>query len=284
MFTDIVSAEIVHAHLADPDWAIVDCRFDLKNPDWGALQYQESHIPGAVYAHLDRDLSGSVIPGKTGRHPLPDVQVLAERLSNWGIGEDTQVVVYDSAGGAYAARLWWLLRFLGHARTAVLDGGLPKWQMLKLPVQSGIESRSPRPFTPAPQWGWVVSADEIEHIREAPEYRLIDARAAERYRGETEPIDPVAGHIPGAVNRFHGANLQPDGTFLPPETLRQQFLDLLDQAPPENAVVYCGSGVTSCHHLVAMERAGLPGGRLYVGSWSEWITDSERAISPRLNS
>ncbi|NLG99411.1 MAG: sulfurtransferase [Chloroflexi bacterium] len=275
MVSTIISTEDLEKRLTDPDWVIVDCRFDLSNPDWGFAEYQKSHIPGAVYAHLDRDLSGPA--GKeTGRHPLPDLELFASRLGSWGIGAGKQVVVYDTNGGAYAARLWWMLRFLGHPAAAVLDGGFPKWQQEGRPVRAGVEQRAPAQFSPQPDWGMVVTADEVEQIRRSPDHRLIDARAPERFRGEVEPIDPVAGHIPGAVNRFHGSNLSPDGALLPAGTLRSQFMDLLGGVPPQNAVVYCGSGVTSCHHLLAMEIAGLPGARLYAGSWSEWITDRTR--------
>jgi len=275
MVSTIISTEDLEKRLTDPDWVIVDCRFDLSNPDWGFAEYQKSHIPGAVYAHLDRDLSGPA--GKeTGRHPLPDLELFASRLGSWGIGAGKQVVVYDTNGGAYAARLWWMLRFLGHPAAAVLDGGFPKWQQEGRSVRAGVEQRAPAQFSPQPDWGMVVTADEVEQIRRSPDHRLIDARAPERFRGEVEPIDPVAGHIPGAVNRFHGSNLSPDGALLPAGTLRSQFMDLLGGVPPQNAVVYCGSGVTSCHHLLAMEIAGLPGARLYAGSWSEWITDRTR--------
>lgn len=275
MVSTIISTEDLEKRLTDPDWVIVDCRFDLSNPDWGFAEYQKSHIPGAVYAHLNRDLSGPA--GKeTGRHPLPDLELFASRLGSWGIGAGKQVVVYDTNGGAYAARLWWMLRFLGHPAAAVLDGGFPKWQQEGRPVRAGVEQRAPAQFSPQPDWGMVVTADEVEQIRRSPDHRLIDARAPERFRGEVEPIDPVAGHIPGAVNRFHGSNLSPDGALLPAGTLRSQFMDLLGGVPPQNAVVYCGSGVTSCHHLLAMEIAGLPGARLYAGSWSEWITDRTR--------
>jgi thiosulfate/3-mercaptopyruvate sulfurtransferase len=279
MYTTIISPEILLSHLSDPDWAIFDCRFDLKDPNWGLINYQESHIPGAVYAHLDRDLSAPVIPAQTGRHPLPAVEDLAARFSAWGINHQTQVVVYDTAGGAYAARLWWLLRFLGHTAAAVLDGGFQSWQKAGYPLSTGIETHSPSVFTPQPNWDMIATTQEVEQVHSNPHYRLIDARAPERFRGEVEPIDPVAGHISGAVNRFHGANLQPDGKFLPPEVLRSQFSDLINPVLLENTIVYCGSGVTSCHHLVALERAGLPSARLYVGSWSEWITDRKRIKS-----
>jgi thiosulfate/3-mercaptopyruvate sulfurtransferase len=204
---------------------------------------------------------------------------ISAQLSTWGINSNTQVVVYDHLGGAYASRLWWLLRFLGHNAAAILDGGLPAWQQAGYPLASGAESRPQASFRPEPNWDMLVTSADVERLRIDPAYRLIDARAAERFRGDSEPIDPVAGHIPGAVNRFHGENLSSDGSFLSAGELRRQFNDLLGSLPPANAVVYCGSGVTSCHHLVAMEHAGLPGARLYLGSWSEWITDRKRPVS-----
>lgn len=278
MFSTIISTGTLAENLADPDWTIVDCRFDLARPDWGFQAYQDNHIPGSVYAHLDHDLAGPITP-RTGRHPLPDVQVIAKRLGAWGIGENTQVVVYDSAGGAFADRLWWELRFLGHDKVAVLDGGIPKWLREGRPVKSGVETRASVNFIPHPRWNIIASADEVDSIRQDPNFVLIDARAAERYRGEYEPIDPVAGYIPGAINRFHGLNLGKDGTFLPPDTLRMQFEELLAGKKPDHVVVYCGSGVTSIHHILAMELAGLPGARLYPGSWSEWIRDDNRQKS-----
>ncbi len=278
MYTTLISTEELASHLTDTNWAIVDCRFELTQPEWGFRSYQEGHIPGAVYAHLDRDLASPTTP-QTGRHPLPEVETMAERLGNWGINNDTQVVVYDTSGGAFAARLWWQLRFLGHQATALLDGGFQKWQLEGRATAAGVETRSPVQFIAEPDWTMVADVNEVERIRENPGYCLIDARAPERYRGEREPIDPVAGHIPGAVNRFHGANLGPDGSFLPAETLRAQFHELLGAVPPQQVVVYCGSGVTSIHHLIAMETAGLHGARLYPGSWSEWIRDPNRPIA-----
>jgi thiosulfate/3-mercaptopyruvate sulfurtransferase len=278
MFTTIISTSELSAHLADPDWVIIDCRFDLAKPDWGFASYQEAHIPGSGYAHLDHDLAGPVT-AQTGRHPLPDVEVMAGRLGSWGINNTTQVVVYDTTGGAFAVRLWWLLRFLGHPQAAVLDGGFQKWQREGYPTASGVESQPAATFTPQPDWSLLVDAADVERIRQDPTYRLVDARSAERYRGEREPIDPIAGHIPGALNRFHGMNLSPEGVFLSPDTLRVQFAGLLENTSPQNVVVYCGSGVTSIHHILAMELAGLPGARLYIGSWSEWIRDSRRPIA-----
>jgi thiosulfate/3-mercaptopyruvate sulfurtransferase len=277
-YQTLVSAPTLFEHLQDADWAIFDCRFDLQKPEWGNKSYQQSHIPGALYAHLDRDLSAP-ITAETGRHPLPNPEDIASRFSTWGIERNTQVVVYDTTGGAYAARLWWMLHFLGHERAAVLDGGFQAWQKMGFPVATGIEERKPALFTPHPDWQRVASAAEVAQISRDPHYCLIDARAPERYRGEQEPIDPVAGHIPGSVNRFHGLNLDSDGAFLQPAVLHKQFSDLIGSTSPEQVVVYCGSGVTSCHHILAMEIAGLNGARLYAGSWSEWILDRKRPIS-----
>lgn len=272
MIGDIISAQELVPYLHDPNWAVIDCRFDLKDPGWGTDQFLVSHIPGAQYAHLDRDLSGPIIKGQTGRHPLPSLEHLVQVFSNWGIDSSTQVVVYDSAGGAFAARLWWLLRYAGHASVAVLDGGYQLWQQAGLPTTAEVTPRAPTRFIPHLHPEMMVTTADIEQMLNDPGVLLIDARAPERYRGEIEPIDPVAGHIPGAVNRFHAANLGDQGTFLPAETLRTQFLELVgENIPMSRVIVYCGSGVTSCHHLVAMERAGLPGARLYVGSWSEWL-------------
>lgn len=281
MYQTLISTQRLAEHLNDPQWVVVDCRFDLSKPEWGFENYQLSHIPGAVYAHLDKDLAGSVTP-ETGRHPLPDVQVMAERLGQWGIDENVQVVVYDTVGGAFAVRLWWQLRFLGHTSAAVLDGGWQKWQREDRPTAVGAEApRAARTFTANPDWSMLVTTEEVVKIRKDPTYLMIDARSPERYRGDREPIDPVAGHIPGAANRYHGANLASDGTLLPPELLNEQFQDLIQERPMDKVVVYCGSGVTSIHHILAMHAAGLPGARLYVGSWSEWIRDPKRPVSTK---
>lgn len=278
-YTTLISPQDLNLHLHRSDWIIVDCRFDLAQPEWGFRSYQENHIPGAVYADLDRDLSAPRTP-QTGRHPLPSTTEFLKRLCRWGIDPNKQVVVYDTVGGAFAARLWWMLRLYHHEAVAVLDGGFDHWVRLGYPTESGIHTNPPTvKINTQPDLHWVVTTAEIEqHIRQ-PRFLLIDARAPERYRGETEPIDPVAGHIPGAVNRFHQNNLNPDGTFKSPDRLRQEFTDLLQGTPPDDVVVYCGSGVTSCHHLLAMEIAGLRGARLYVGSWSEWIRDPSHPIA-----
>lgn len=273
----IISPSALANSLQTKDWAIVDCRFDLAQPGWGEEDYQKGHIPGAVYAHLDRDLSSPVTP-QTGRHPLPEIDVFSKRLGMWGISNQTQVVVYDTTGGAYAGRLWWMLRLLGHRRVAVLDGGYQRWIKEGFPTAKGNETRPNEKFEPLPDWNMVIDTEGVEKILRDAGFLIIDARAPERFRGEKEPIDPVAGHIPGAVNRFHGANLDSDGKFLPAEELHKEFSLLLGKTPGERTVVYCGSGVTSCHHLLAMEIAGITGARLYAGSWSEWIRDPNRPV------
>jgi thiosulfate/3-mercaptopyruvate sulfurtransferase len=282
VYTNLVSPEILAEHLDDPAWVVVDCRFDLGNWSWGKSEYSRQHIPGAVYADLNLDLAAPVTP-QTGRHPLPGEEALVQLFSRMGIVEKTQVVGYDQNGGAFAARLWWMLRSMQHSSVAVLDGGFPGWLALDLPTRSGIESRAPARFQGKLQQEKYVDADTVDQIRLDPGYRLIDARSAPRFLGEEELIDPVAGRIPGAVHRFHGDNLDKNGKLLPPGVLRQQFLDLLGSVPPQKAVVYCGSGVTSAHHLLAMDYAGLPGARLYTGSWSEWIRDPERPIATGAN-
>lgn len=274
---DLIQTEELDQILGNPDVVIVDCRFDLFQTEWGREQYRQSHIPGAYYAHLDEDLSGVRTP-QTGRHPLPDAEAFVRLLSAWGVTPNSLVVAYDQNGGAFAARLWWMLRYWGHERACVLDGGWEKW--LRERRKTATEIPAPSKGTPwlTPKNDWLISTEEMASILGNNQWKIIDARAPQRYSGEEEPIDPVAGHIPGALNRFHGFNLAPDSTFLPPETLRKQFLELLGETPPDHTIVYCGSGVTSCHHLLAMSIAGLGMGKLYAGSWSEWIRDPNRPI------
>ncbi len=274
-FETVISTEILAFHLEDPGWILVDCRFDLKKPEWGLAQYQQGHIPGAVYADANQDLSSSITP-TTGRHPLPHPADFAATLSRWGIDSSKQVIGYDQAQGDYAARLWWLLRYYDHPNVAVLDGGFAKWTAENRPIRTGIEANPPAHFEGLPDETKVVNAGEVEQIRQNPNSRLIDARTSGRFKGENETIDPVAGHIPGAVNHFYGLNLNPDGTFKPVESLREQFERILAAVNSQNAVVYCGSGITACHNILAMELAGLHGARLYAGSWSEWIRDPKR--------
>ncbi len=264
--TTIVDATQLADHLNDPAWVIVDCRFDLFNKSAGEEQYEAGHIPGAVYAHLERDLSAPVADnGAGGRHPLPSPEAMSQLFGRYGIGPDIQVVAYDDTSGHYAARLWWMLRFMGHEAVAVLDGGWPAWVAAGLPVVAGRESLPARTFIGRPRWDRMVPREDV-----AAAPLLVDGRAPERYRGEVEPIDPLAGHIPGAVNRPYAANWTTQGQWQPQESLLADFLALFGDTPPEDAVFYCGSGVSACVNLMAMMHAGLPEGRLYVGSWSEW--------------
>jgi len=278
LFQTLISTGELALHLADPDWAIVDCRFTLDNVERGRRDYLQSHVPGAVYAHLNEDLAGQVNPGVTGRHPLPPLDVFISKLTSWGIGAGVQVVAYDDRGGAYAARLWWMLRWLGHDAVALLDGGWTKWEQEERPLKSGTDPRPPRSFVPHVRPELFVSQAEVDAMRLDSDFLVMDARDSERFRGATEPIDPVAGHIPGAKSAPFTENLAPDGTFLPQEKLRERYKKMLGDIPAQRVVSYCGSGVTAAHNLVAMAHTGLGDGRLYVGSWSDWITNSELPI------
>lgn len=275
MHSTIVSTDLLAAHL--DDWTIVDCRFDLQNEPWGRDQYRLAHIPGAVYASLNADLSGTP-SGSNGRHPLPSIDALAAVFGRLGIDRSSQVIAYDQDAGPYASRLWWMLRYLGHDACAVLDGGWAKWRREGRPSRSGDEVRRPATFRAAPRERSRVAIAEVVSRSADGGALLIDARAPERFEGRLETIDRAAGHIPGAANHFFKQNLAADGTMLPPETLRANFERLLSGREPGDAVMYCGSGVTACQNLLAMEHAGLPGTRLYVGSWSEWSSDPSRPI------
>lgn len=279
MTRPLVSVEELAAHLDDPSWRVFDCRFDLKNTDYGQQVYAKGHIPGALYLHLDRDLSGPQT-GTNGRHPLPAVEDFVARMSSCGVGPDTQVVAYDNEGGIFASRLWWMLRFwLGHDKVALLDGGLPGWRRAKLPLETEARTIPPAQFV-AQARDVQVDTDYVLHHLRAPDMLLIDARGEDRYAGENETLDPVAGHIPGALNRFYFDNLDDAGCFFKPaDELRAEFTDLLDGRDPRTVVQQCGSGVTACHNLLAMEIAGLPGSKLYVGSWSEWCSDPSRPVA-----
>jgi thiosulfate/3-mercaptopyruvate sulfurtransferase len=263
--------------LGRADWIAVDCRFTLTDPPAGRAAYERSHIPGARYAHLDDDLSRRPSAGE-GRHPLPDRERFAATLGTWGIGPSDTVVAYDEGSGAVAARLWWLLGWIGHTRRAVLDGGFAAWLEAGLPVEQKPPIPTPcRYEARLPPRDDVVATHELAGAQAAGDL-LVDARAAPRYRGEQEPIDPKAGHVPGARNRPFSANVTPTGRFRPPDELRAELAELLGGRSPERLVAMCGSGVTACHLLLAMEVAGLPGGRLYAGSWSEWIRDAARPV------
>src|SRR5687767_5074932 len=275
-YSTLVSTETL-ASAPPGEWAVVDCRFDLANDAWGREQYAAGHIPGAVYASLNDDLSGPR-SGTNGRHPMPSDAALTATLERLGIGNGTQVVAYDQDAGSYASRLWWLLRYAGHRSAAVLDGGFAKWVAEGRAVRPGLETPARTTFQPSFDRGLVLTVDEVARRREDARTLLVDARAAERFEGRSETIDKRAGHIPGARNRFFRDNLAPDGTMLPPEALRAAFIGVLDGRAPRDAVMYCGSGVTACHNLLAMEHAGLPGSPLYTGSWSEWSSDPARPI------
>lgn len=276
-FTTLISVADLAPHLNDPDWIVFDCRHDLVDTGIGRRAYAQSHIPGARFLHLDDDLSGPQT-GANGRHPLPDPEDFRARLAALGMANDKQAVAYDASGGYYAARLWWMLRWVGHDRVAVLDGGWEAWLAAGLPVTSQLPAIKPGAFSGAAHDCTVdtkfISA-QLGHSR----VRLIDARSPDRFRGENETLDPVGGHIPGAANRFFKNNLAADGCFKPPAELKREFSALLDALPPTQVVHQCGSGVTACHNLLAMEIAGLHGSKLYPGSWSEWCSDPQRPVA-----
>jgi thiosulfate/3-mercaptopyruvate sulfurtransferase len=276
-YTTLVDAATLAAHLDDPDWLIVDVRHQLADTAYGERLYAENHLPGAVFLHCDRDLSGPMT-GCNGRHPLPGAQQLAERLGQIGVGSKTQVVVYDDVQGMIAGRLWWLLRWLGHENVALLDGGLQAWQAAGGALTQAMPVLRPMQFE-AKVCEHCVDAKHVESFLNTSRMHLIDARSPDRYRGENETIDPVGGHIPGAINRFFRDNLQADGRFKPADVLRAEWLDLLAGMAPETVVHQCGSGVSACHNMLAMEIAGLSGSRLYAGSWSEWCSDSGRPVA-----
>jgi thiosulfate/3-mercaptopyruvate sulfurtransferase len=279
MFTTTITVAELARHLDNPDWVIVDSRFKLANPAQGRSDYESVHIPKAMYADLDHDLSGPIIKGVTGRHPLPSVEKVTEIFSNFGIDSKVQVVAYDDQGGALAAgRVWWLLRWLGHEAVAVLDGGWQEWVEKGLPVSGGIETRKPRKFIPHPRNDLIVSTEEVEAMRKDPHCRVLDARSADRYRGENETIDPVAGHIPGAISAPYAGNLNPDGTFRTNESIAARYKKLISGVLINHVVCYCGSGVTATHDILAMMKAGLGEARIYAGSYSEWITDPNRPV------
>lgn len=276
-FSTLVSSDVLASRLDDPAWVVVDCRFDLANPGWGEGAYRDAHITRANYAHLDRDLSGTP-DGHNGRHPLPPLDRLATTFGEWGIGDGTQVVVYDQGPGMYASRLWWLLRYLGHDAAAVLDGGYDAWTREGRSVRGGAEQPRSARFQARVRPSMLASVADVQRGLDDTAHRLIDARAAERFEGQVEPLDPVAGHIPGAANYCFQENLRPDGTFQAPSVLRERLAAVLGGVDPARTVCYCGSGVTACHDLLALEHAGLHGARLYAGSWSEWCSDAARPV------
>jgi thiosulfate/3-mercaptopyruvate sulfurtransferase len=271
-YTTLVSTEELARH---PEWRVFDCRHDLGNPALGAQQYAKVHIPGALFAHLDSDLSAPKT-GTNGRHPLPDAARFAAWLGERGVQPADQVVAYDANNGTMAARLWWTLRWLGHDAVAVLDGGFAKWVEEGRPLAAEVPRFVPCDYRFESNASMAVDVSFVERCIETRDIVLLDARAPARYRGEKEPIDPVAGRIPGAISRFCAENLGAEGCFKPSDALRREYGALLGDRAPEEIVHYCGSGVAACHNLLAMEIAGFPGSRLYAGSWSEWIADPRR--------
>jgi thiosulfate/3-mercaptopyruvate sulfurtransferase len=287
-FTTLIGAAALRDPLKEPELTIVDCRFDLADPQAGRRAYLDGHIPGARYADLNKDLSGP-ISATSGRHPLPSPADFAATAKRWGIGRTTQVIAYDDSAGAYAARCWWLLRWMGHDAVAVLDGGIKAWLGVGGRLESGAGDLEARPAQAMPKGGQdavpqvnaaaVIDTAEVAARLRDPGFLLIDARAAERFAGSVEPIDSVAGHVVGALNHPFSANLGADGHFLPAPELRRQWLKHLGGKEPAQVAAMCGSGVTACHNLLSLEVAGLPGAKLYAGSWSEWIRDPRRAVA-----
>jgi len=278
MHDKIVSTTELAAHLEDPGWIILDCQHDLINHAFGREAYAREHIPGAQFVSMEADMAG-VKTGRNGRNPLPTPEALVATFGRLGITAGRQVVAYDSSQNNYAGRVWWTLRWLGHKAVAVLDGGLGKWKAEGRPLTAEVPAPRPAAFAGRPDDSMHVAADTILAAIGKPGLKVVDARAADRYSGAAETIDPIGGHIPGALLRFWKENINPDGTYKSADVLRAEFLKLLGGTPPAEVVHQCGSGVSACNNMVAMELAGLPGARLYVGSWSEWCADPARPVA-----
>ncbi|WP_434561779.1 sulfurtransferase [Pseudomonas sp. R1-6] len=276
----LISPQALEQRRSQPGLVILDCRFALEDPDYGQRSYAEGHIAGASHADLERDLSGPVVKGVTGRHPLPAPEALVTRLQAWGINNESDVVLYDDGPGAYAARAWWLLAWLGKREGVyILDGGLKAWHTVGLPLSLDPPAIQAGSFSGSPDANLLVNADILQQRLGQPDMTLLDARALPRFKGEVEPIDPVAGHIPGAQCAAFTDNLGADGRFLPTDQLKQRFAAKFGDRSPSGLVAYCGSGVTACHNLFALCLAGYPLGKLYAGSWSEWINDPRRGVA-----
>jgi thiosulfate/3-mercaptopyruvate sulfurtransferase len=273
MYSTVIDLNVLKDHCNDPDWVIIDCRYDLADKNAGKNAYMESHILGAIYADLHDDLSGPPVTNK-GRHPLPTPDALNRIFSRLGIVSECQVIAYDGAGGSFAARLWWMLRYMGHEAVAVLDGGWQAWQQSNCPTRQGQESRPSTRFQGQAREEWVVMVENVANAN-----LLVDSRDPARYAGEMEPVDRVAGHIPGAINHFWKDNLEKSGNFKDSEQLREEFLGFMGNKTPSDVVFYCGSGVTACHNLLAASHANLDMPLLYAGSWSEWCVDPARPVA-----
>lgn len=275
----LISVESLLSHRLE-SWVLIDCRFALNDTKAGRKAYLGGHLPGAIYAHMDEDLSGPIIPGETGRHPWLSPQAATALVRRWGIQADTQIVAYDHAGGVKAARVWWMMRWLGHEKVAVLDGGIAAWEKAGGELVSGQElAGEPSLFEPNLQHQLITDADDVELKRQDPAYQVVDARGAARFRGEMEPIDPIAGHVPGAVNRPFPGNLNDAGFFLDREALRARFEPVIAERPTNHIIHYCGSGVSACHNLLAIAHAGLGDGCLYTESWSGWLAKGTRPVA-----
>lgn len=274
-FKTLMSTGVLAMHLDET--VVVDCRFKLDDVAWGEREYEAAHIPGAIYAHLDRDLSGAKT-GTNGRHPLPNPDSLRHTFGRFGVTSGVQVVAYDQDNGIFASRLWWMLRFMGHDSAAVLDGGWAKWMREGRPIRTGEEARPAAVFAGRSREQFRVPVEDVEGRMGDPSVLLVDARSPERFQGSSEPLDRAPGHIPGAVNHFYQRNVTKDGVMLPGDQLRDQFAEVLGDRSPDQVVMYCGSGVTACQNLLAMEVAGLPGAKLYPGSWSDWSSNPERPV------
>jgi len=279
VYSSLINPQIVQDNLEEKNWRVFDCRFQLTKPEQKQDEFNISHLPKASYVSLENDLSGPQISGKTGRHPLPAIEKLVEKFSSWGIDSSIQVIIYDDFGGAHAARFWWLLRWLGHDAVAVLNGGWPRWIRENRPISSEIFSNQQRQFKANQRENYCVSAEKILENLNINEVCVLDARSNERFRGKKENIDPIGGHIPGAVSAPFLENLDEKRNWRSKSELRKMYLDLLDGSSVDHAISYCGSGITACHNILAMYYAGLGFARLYPGSWSEWINDPQRPFS-----
>ena len=278
MHTTLVDADELERHLGDPEWVVCDCRHDLTDYDAGRRAYDEAHIPGARFVHLDEDLSGPKT-GLNGRHPLPHPRTFALRMGALGVDDSKQVIAYDASGGCYAARLWWMLRWIGHTRVAVLDGGWQAWLAAGVRVTADRPDVTATSFALKPQPQLAVNAAFVAAHLSDPQVAVLDARSPDRFRGENETLDPVGGHIPGAANRFFRLNLDDSGCFKPSQALKEEFAPLVGERDLRGVIHQCGSGVTACHNLLAMEHAGLSGSKLFPGSWSEWVSDRSRPVA-----
>jgi len=282
MHTTLISTDALAEHLVDTSWLIADCRYNLNDETWGRAQYEAAHIPGAVFVDVAHDLAGRRT-GTNGRHPLPPLEDMAATFGRLGIGDDIQVIAYDQEAGAFASRLWWMLRYLGHDAVAVVDGGFAKWTREGRRVRDGVEPLRPSRFTPRPRNEMRVTVDEtLAHLGD-PSVLLIDARSPDRYAGKPDPLDTIYGHVPGARNRYYRHNVTDAGTMRSSRELRADFEQVLAGRPASEVVMYCGSGITACHNLLAMEHSGLRGARLFAGSWSEWESDPNRPVERSSN-